>query len=625
MRNRRFTEEEIAHYSNDPNIRIIRADRLSFSLPFRQKMYDELYPGFTNASIRKYITAAGYGDLIRGTRICNDIKRKFDKRRPVNGKRSSTSKMYHHDKADDAILLESGRFERTCHGIRFTEEFVNELYHSYPEQSVEDGIRAAGIDPELVGYQRIYILEKIFSGNDQSYEREFYNSDVIEKYSTHPYVKTVTSKKFTLKKCFYNEACHLTDMKIDDILDLYLIDYTDLSVRKRNRIFYKLRHWKPTEDTQDDCSETALTIRMNRMRALQSLFEKVISEDGKAFKDMTCPERKEFCIFLKELMPDPDRYYTTTRLLTLAGIPRTTFYQILRNDSYGTHAIEKDEQDIKDIEIINTVIAYKGFKKGIRQIYMDMEDITGIRFGINKIRRLMRKAGIETPVRKPNSSRKSARELLKRNLKPNVLKRTFRLHEPNEVRLTDVTYLDYGNGKRAYASACKDPVTNRLIDFTVSECNDLSLVLQTVEHVKEDELNDRMIFHSDQGTLYLTDTFQNRIRELGFTQSMSKRGNCWDNAPQESFFGHFKDECDYRNCDSLDELKEICQTYMDYYNHERRQWNLNRMTPVQYEHFLLEMTDDEKAERMRIEQRKYDEMKIRAAEEAAARFKTLGV
>jgi len=68
---------------------------------------------------------------------------------------------------------------------------------------------------------------------------------------------------------------------------------------------------------------------------------------------------------------------------------------------------------------------------------------------------------------------------------------------------------------------------------------------------------------------------------------MSRRGNCWDNAPQESFFGHFKDEAYIKPCATLDELKREIKRYMTYYNNYRYQWDLNKMTPVQYRDHLI--------------------------------------
>ena len=99
------------------------------------------------------------------------------------------------------------------------------------------------------------------------------------------------------------------------------------------------------------------------------------------------------------------------------------------------------------------MIAYKGFEKGIRQVYMLMPKVTGEQFSIYRIRRLMNKYGIRTTIRRPSKNRKAMKELIARNKKANLLMRKFKLHRPNEVRLTDVTYLDYGDGRKAYGSA----------------------------------------------------------------------------------------------------------------------------------------------------------------------------
>ncbi|MFF3025433.1 IS3 family transposase, partial [Gottfriedia sp. NPDC057948] len=81
--------------------------------------------------------------------------------------------------------------------------------------------------------------------------------------------------------------------------------------------------------------------------------------------------------------------------------------------------------------------------------------------------------------------------------------------------------------------------------------------------------------------------FQKQVKKLGLIQSMSRRGNCWDNAPQESFFGHFKDEASIKSCQNFDGLNKEIKHYMKYYNHYRYQWKLKKMTPVQYRNHLL--------------------------------------
>jgi putative transposase len=77
------------------------------------------------------------------------------------------------------------------------------------------------------------------------------------------------------------------------------------------------------------------------------------------------------------------------------------------------------------------------------------------------------------------------------------------------------------------------------------------------------------------------------VKKLKLTQSMSSKGNCWDNAPMESFFGHLKDEVDYSACQSFEELQVLIGDYLEEYNNLRYQWSLNKMTPAQYTSHLI--------------------------------------
>jgi len=173
---------------------------------------------------------------------------------------------------------------------------------------------------------------------------------------------------------------------------------------------------------------------------------------------------------------------------------------------------------------------------------------------------------------------------------PNLLNREFKQDIPGKVLLTDITYLSYGNGQRAYLSTIKDSSTNEILAYHVSERITMDLATDTLLKLKKNrnfkKVKDALI-HSDQGTHYTHPDFQKIVKKLGLRQSMSRRGNCWDNAPQESFFGHFKDEASIQACTNLDELKREIKQYMTYYNHYRYQWNLKKMTPVQYRDHLL--------------------------------------
>ncbi|MGG0278125.1 IS3 family transposase, partial [Bacillus rhizoplanae] len=161
---------------------------------------------------------------------------------------------------------------------------------------------------------------------------------------------------------------------------------------------------------------------------------------------------------------------------------------------------------------------------------------------------------------------------------------------PGKSLLTDITYLYYGKGQKAYLSTILDSSTNEILAYNVSSRLTLDLAIDTLIKLKR---NKRVRFvegafiHSDQGGHYTSPTFQKYVKKLGLRQSMSRRGNCWDNAPQESFFGHFKDETNIKQCNTLEELKEEIRNYMTYYNNFRYQWNLKKMTPVEYRNHLL--------------------------------------
>lgn len=105
---------------------------------------------------------------------------------------------------------------------------------------------------------------------------------------------------------------------------------------------------------------------------------------------------------------------------------------------------------------------------------------------------------------------------------------------------------------------------------------------------------------------------------------MSRRGNCWDNSSQESYFGHMKDECDFSKCSTPEDVKKKVDEYIYYYNYERPQWTRNKMTPVDYENYLNSMSEGEYSEYMEIEQEKYDKMMEKAGIKALKRAVELG-
>ena len=270
-------------------------------------------------------------------------------------------------------------------------------------------------------------------------------------------------------------------------------------------------------------------------------------------------------------------------LCASAGVSRSGYYNYLSNESKRER---REEIDIKVRDDILMAISFRGYKKGSRSIKMLLEDKFGICYNRKKIMRIMRKYNIVCPIRRKKYKYKVTKE---HKVCKNYLQREFKQNVPGKVMLTDISYLQYGNAKTAYLSTILDASTNEILSFKVRENMKLDLVISTLNELKDNQFvhfDDGMI-HSDQGWHYTNPQFRIRAAEMGLQQSMSRRGNCWDNAPQESFFGHLKDEVDIKHCNTFDELHTLISDYIDYYNNDRYQWNLNKMTPIQYRNYLL--------------------------------------
>ena len=276
-------------------------------------------------------------------------------------------------------------------------------------------------------------------------------------------------------------------------------------------------------------------------------------------------------------------------LCEIAGVSRSGYYNYFSVKSQEQRK-QKDIEDEELKEIILKAFNFKNRKKGARQIKMTLEGQFNVVFNLKRIRRIMKKYDIICPIRKANPYRRMMKATQEHRVVPNLLNREFKQDVPGKVLLTDITYLFYGKGQKAYLSTIKDASTNEILAYNVSNRMTIDLATDTLLKLKKNKnfkkAEDALI-HSDQGVHYTHPDFQKAVKKLGLRQSMSRRGNCWDNAPQESFFGHFKDEAYIKPCENLDELKREIKQYMTYYNNYRYQWNLKKMTPAQYRDHLL--------------------------------------
>lgn len=272
-------------------------------------------------------------------------------------------------------------------------------------------------------------------------------------------------------------------------------------------------------------------------------------------------------------------------LCEMAGVSRSGYYNWLHSSDKRN---DKDLKDKTDFESILTAYKFRGYDKGRRGIYMRLLHI-GIRMNQKKISRLMKKFNLFCPIRKANPYRRIAKALKTDAVSDNLVKREFTEHGAGKILLTDITYLFYNHGCKAYLSVIKDGCTKQVLAYVPSESLEVDFVLTTVHLLianHGNSLQTDVILHSDQGCHYTSISFRQLLKDKDLRQSMSRRGNCWDNAPQESFFGHMKDEIHIEKCSNFAELCAEIDNYMNYYNNDRYQWKLAKLAPNQYTEYL---------------------------------------
>jgi len=265
----------------------------------------------------------------------------------------------------------------------------------------------------------------------------------------------------------------------------------------------------------------------------------------------------------------------------IANVSCSGYYKWLKNS-------DKKEKDYQDYLLIKEIFDKYKSKYGWRNIKMKLEE-KNIIMNHKKISRIMNKYSLITKIRRINPYKAIMKKSQEHRTFDNLLNREFVQIIPRKVFCTDITYIVF-NGKIAYLSAVKDIASREVVGFYLSRSLRMDMVFETIKNLKENIVSlDNVMIHSDQGFHYTSPQYINMIKDLNMVQSMSRLGNCIDNAPIESFFGHFKDDVDYKECKSFEELSLKINEYVRYYNQERRQWSLKKMTPVEYRNHLLSL------------------------------------
>jgi transposase InsO family protein len=257
------------------------------------------------------------------------------------------------------------------------------------------------------------------------------------------------------------------------------------------------------------------------------------------------------------------------------GVSRAAYYEWVRK-------IEQDDPDQERMEQIQAAYEASHNTYGYRRITLQLQQKQSLHINHKAVLRLMNKLGIRSVARKRKMYKK-LEEIGTYHSYPNLLNRDFVATRPNQKWVTDVTYIDTQQGW-GYLSTIKDLYDGFIVAHVFARNNSIALVTNTVRQAQQKEkVTEGLILHSDQGTQYTSQAYHDVLtNEYNITPSMSRPGNCWDNAPMENFFGHLKEEyLRHFKKPTFEEADLLIAEYMYFYNYERIQLK-TRHTPFEH-------------------------------------------
>ncbi|MFD0698743.1 IS3 family transposase [Paenibacillus sp. GCM10027628] len=278
-----------------------------------------------------------------------------------------------------------------------------------------------------------------------------------------------------------------------------------------------------------------------------------------------------------QLIEELRSVHGVTRLLSIAGIPRASYYKWRATRSSRMQKQARDYELKEHMMAIHAVHPYFGYPRMMNALWE-----AGYRVNHKKIWRLMRELSIQSVIRKKRQ-RFSYKPSV---IYPNRLKRQFHAIGPQQKLVTDITYISDGT-RFYYLSAIQDLFNNEIVAWKLSERNDVQLVLDTIEEWTRKRDVCGAVLHSDQGFQYTSQAYNTRLEALSVKGSHSRKATCLDNACIESFFSHLKTEKLYlQQCKSESEIHQAIEEYIYFYNYQRFQAKLKQRAPIEYRHAL---------------------------------------
>ena len=236
---------------------------------------------------------------------------------------------------------------------------------------------------------------------------------------------------------------------------------------------------------------------------------------------------------------------------------------------------------------INAIFNAHQGRYGYRRVHLELRNQHKY-LNHKTVQKLMGQLGLKSTVR-PKRYRSYKGSVGK--VAPNLLERNFAASKPNQKWVTDVTEFSI-RGQKVYLSPILDLYNQEIVSYEIGDQPQLSMVTTMLssafKHLKQ---ADKPLLHSDQGWQYQMGFYQQALKKQGITQSMSRKGNCLDNAVMENWFGIMKTEFFYRKrFETIESFKQGLHEYIHYYNHDRIKQKLKGLSPVQYRTQSLVLT-----------------------------------
>lgn len=267
--------------------------------------------------------------------------------------------------------------------------------------------------------------------------------------------------------------------------------------------------------------------------------------------------------------------YPITQLVKLTNVSRSGYYKWLGRE-------DGESQEKRDKPLLNMMLSLyqtHGGNLGNQRFKDELYSQYEVVVNVKRIRRMRSMYNLPLKTKRKFKVRNHPHIYV-----DNLLNRNFKARKPGIKFCIDISYLEVVKPRKdfLYLCAIKDLYNNEIVAYRIGEHQSVELIFETLDELKEKGFMKGAILHSDQGTQFTNPRYVNRLKEMHLTQSMSRKGNCWDNACIESFFGKLKTEMPgFTTPETRSEMIQAITDYINYYNEVRPQLKL-KASPVAY-------------------------------------------